>query len=971
MGYTFAVRAVNDGGEGPPDQEFATLTTDPPAKPEGLTAVQTGKGEVRLTWDAHPDPLTVTGYEYSLEAARDDPSWFPISESDSSTNSHTVTGLAAGTEYEFAVRAVNSNGSGEASGFVRLTVIGEPAEPSNFRADHGDTKVTLTWNDPLDTSITKYQYQQKEDGGDFGDWADIEGSDSGTISHIVRGLTNGTRYTFQVRGVNVAGNGTPSVGATAVPRLAKPTGLSAVAGDAQVTLSWDESEDTTIKGYQVLQHAEIASLIAADRTEDDEFGYSVAVAGDTAVIGVPGDDPTGDDDKTIADAGSVYVFTKSYGGWMSTTTAARLTANDGAAGDEFGYSVSVDGDRIIVGARGDDSNTGSVYVFTKPASGGWVSTSTAAKLTANDGAAGDEFGYSVSVDGNTVVVGARWDDSNTGSAYVFTKPATGGWMSTTTSAKLTASDRNAGDEFGFSVAKDGDIVAIGAPGDDHTDDDDKTIADAGSVYMFTKPDGGWMSTTTAAKLTMPDVNRHRRDRFGSSVALDGSTIVVGAKGGSVRQGAAYLFLKPEGGWVSSTSTAARLTGSDADEGDLFGISVALNGDTIVVGASEDGDEGSNSGSAYVFTKPDSGWTTGTETAKLLGSVPGVGDLFGYSVALDGDIILVGSNDEDAGGTKSVEAHLFDIWDWTATTPESDAGPNSHVARGLTNDVEYTFRVRAVNGGPGDASEPIAATPTAATSVPAKVRNFSAAQTGVGKVSLNWATSTSPVQVTGYQYKQDDGDWNTIRRSYSGTDSHTVSGLTTGTTYFAVRAVNGRGAGDSSDSLSVTIIDPPDAPTGLEAAAGDSQVLLSWDGPDDSLVEKYQYQQTETGDWTDTTGGAATTTSHLVTGLTNGTEYTFRVRAVNRAGAGAPSDAVEATPAAAVSAPAKPEDFSARQTGVGEVLLTWATSSNPLTVTGYHFIQDNISSEADDPTWTPIPDSDSSTDSYTASGPPTR
>ena len=143
--------------------------------------------------------------------------------------------------------------------------------------------------------------------------------------------------------------------------------------------------------------------------------------GDTAVIGAYGDD----DNDT--DSGSVYVFTKPAGGWTTGTEADKLTASDGAAGDGFGISVAVDGDTAVIGAYGDDDNdtdSGSVYVFTKPA-GGWTTGTEADKLTASDGAAGDGFGISVAVDGINAVVGAYGNDDNgadSGSVYILDVP---------------------------------------------------------------------------------------------------------------------------------------------------------------------------------------------------------------------------------------------------------------------------------------------------------------------------------------------------------------------------------------------------------------------------------------------------------------------------------------------------------------------------------------------------------------------
>jgi len=164
---------------------------------------------------------------------------------------------------------------------------------------------------------------------------------------------------------------------------------------------------------------------------------------------------------------------------------AKLTASDGAANDYFGYAVAISGDTVVVGAYGDDSSKGAAYVFVKP-DGGWATTSTYnAKLTASDGVANDYFSHFVSISGDTVVAGAYQDDSNRGSAYVFVKPV-GGWSGNLTqTAKLTASDGVAGDQFGYWGAISGDTVAVAAW------KDDVTYTDQGSAYVFVQLGGGW------------------------------------------------------------------------------------------------------------------------------------------------------------------------------------------------------------------------------------------------------------------------------------------------------------------------------------------------------------------------------------------------------------------------------------------------------------------------------------------------
>ena len=377
---------------------------------------------------------------------------------------------------------------------------------------------------------------------------------------------------------------------------------------------------------------EIAKLLASDGAGNDQFGTSVAVAGDTAVIGAPRDNDDG------SDSGSAYVFTRSAGVW---TEQQKLTASDAAASDLFGFSVAVAGDTAVIAVPLDDdngSNSGSAYVFTRSA-GVWTEQQ---KLTASDAALMDLFGFRVALDGDTAVIGADSDDDNgsgSGSAYVFTRSGST-W---TEQAKLTASDAANNDHFGSSVAVDGDTTVIGA-----RLDIDNGIG-SGSAYVFTRSGSSW---TEQQKLTASDAAAS--DFFGVSVALDIDTAVIGAAfddddGSS--SGSAYVFTRSAGVWTEQQ----KLTASDGAAVDLFGVSVAVDADTAVIGARDDDDNGTNSGSAYVFTRSGTIWT---ERQKLTASDGAFGDRFGESVAVDADTAIIGAIVDDDNGSNSGSAYVF-------------------------------------------------------------------------------------------------------------------------------------------------------------------------------------------------------------------------------------------------------------------------------------------------------------------------
>ncbi|MCH8165311.1 MAG: FG-GAP repeat protein [Planctomycetes bacterium] len=366
---------------------------------------------------------------------------------------------------------------------------------------------------------------------------------------------------------------------------------------------------------------QLAKLLADDGTEEDFFGFSVATSGATAIVGAFHDDDNG------ANSGSAYLFDTTTGRQI-----AKLLADDGAAEDWFGESVAISGETAIVGAYFDDDNgtdSGSAYLF-DTTTGRQI-----AKLMANDGTAGDWFGRSVAISGTTAVVGARRDDDNgtdSGSAYLF-DTTTGQQI-----AKLLPDDGAAYDRFGISVAISGATAIVGANQDDDNGDF------SGSAYLFDTASGRQI-----AKL-LPD-DGAAGDRFGASVAISGATCIVGARNhddNGANSGAAYLFDTATGRQIF------KLLPNDGAAFDWFGQSVAVSGATAIVGALFDGDNGTESGSAYLFDA-----TTGAQIAKLLADDGAGGDQFGWSVAISGATAIGGAWTDDDNGIASGSAYLFD------------------------------------------------------------------------------------------------------------------------------------------------------------------------------------------------------------------------------------------------------------------------------------------------------------------------
>ena len=322
-------------------------------------------------------------------------------------------------------------------------------------------------------------------------------------------------------------------------------------------------------------------LMASDGAPNDNFGFSVAIDGDTALVGaIRANTSTG------VDAGAVYVFTRIAGVW---TQQQRFQASDGALNDAFGGALDLDGDIAVVGSDGDDDGgnlAGSSYVFTK--SGGiWTQQQ---KLTASDPSAGDNFGDTVAVDGTTIIVGAKNDDhpgkTDAGSVYVFTRNGNT-WIQ---QQRLTASDAAVSDDFGFFIDLSGDTAIVGADGNDGNGNN------AGAAYIFSRNNGVW---TQQQRLHASDAGDS--DGFGAGVCIEGDTAVVAAFAANTSSapdsGAAYVFTRSGNVWIQQQKIFA----SDGATNDHLGLALAMSGSTVIIGAPDDDHPGAtDAGSAYVF-----------------------------------------------------------------------------------------------------------------------------------------------------------------------------------------------------------------------------------------------------------------------------------------------------------------------------------------------------------------------------------
>ncbi|GEM_PF-999898 len=349
-------------------------------------------------------------------------------------------------------------------------------------------------------------------------------------------------------------------------------------------------------------------LTASDGKANDEFGFSVALSGDNAIVGAKDENFT---------QGAAYVFVRTNGNWAQQQ---KLTASDGRFDDQFGYAVAISGDTALVGSRSSvsgGSRQGTVYVFVRT-NGNWTERQ---RLTASDGKNNDGFGWSIAISGDTAIIGAvgasAGANTNQGAAYVFVRN-NGAWAQ---QQKLIANEAVLG-PFGHSVALSGDTAVVGA-----------LYAEA--AYVFTRANGAW---TRQQKLTASDGKDG--DTFGYATAISGDTAIIGARwadiSGNTERGAAYVYVRANGAWTQQQ----KLTASDGRVNDYFGSSVAVNADTALVGAiGVDTGANINQGAAYAFTRANGTWT---QQQKLTGSDSGIGDVFGQSIAISGGTVIVGA-----------------------------------------------------------------------------------------------------------------------------------------------------------------------------------------------------------------------------------------------------------------------------------------------------------------------------------------
>ena len=451
--------------------------------------------------------------------------------------------------------------------------------------------------------------------------------------------TTSPRATLEVGGEILVGNVQRPPAAGMIRWNAASSDFEGYNGVAWISLT----KSNTTPG----QWGQVASAIvqennkvtASDGIPEDNFGYSVSIQGNYAIVGSPFADLIARPSQ-----GAAYIFVRNGNNWSQQ---AKLIASDGNSEDVFGISVSIDGDYAVIGAPlaniGGNIDQGAVYVFVR---NGTVWTQQA-KLVAADGAAQDRFGISAKISGSDIIVGSLDDigaNVDQGSAYIFTRNGTA-W---TQQAKLVASDGAANDNFGSErgVSINGNYAVVGAALDDVG-----SVSNQGSAYVFFRTGTTW---TQQAKLTA--VDGVLDDRFGTAVDISGSNIIIGAPradiGTNTDQGAAYAFSRAGTTWNSAGKVTASTGASDM----IFGVAVSISGSNMIVSAPSENTNGNSfQGSAYLFSRQNNQWIF---QSKVVPSFGQPSQFFGNSVGISGGDAILGASLEDIGTNTNEGAVYF-------------------------------------------------------------------------------------------------------------------------------------------------------------------------------------------------------------------------------------------------------------------------------------------------------------------------
>ena len=800
--YQFRVRAVNAAGGG----DWATLTATPkaplPDRPANL-ALTPGQQTMTLSW-ANPvaeEPLTGNAYRYRPRSSSDN-GWTGWTEiSGGATTSHEVTGLAAGELYTFQVRARNQSGAGWNSWAAFDWTY--PAAPAGLTAAPGDRTVSLAWGRPYNSSIVRYEYQQKTAGAWGADWTPVPGSDSSTTQFAVGSLVNGTTYTFRVRAYSDGGGAISSeVTATPQPAPAMPTSVSATAsGASSATVTWSHPDTSVIEKFQLRYKAGSAAWSAWADMAKTKTSYTIP-----EVAGV----------SNLAQAASTLPMSFN----PSSSWAQEFTTGSASGGYTLS-AVTLDFETV--------NNAAGVEVAVYTKSGGDVGTKTGVTLSGTPAVGQVAFtctsGCNLAASASYYVRVSATGQShgklnNTASGAQTLLPSDNGW-----DIADIAVEQSTGFGPGSASANAMKLKL------DAVTRNTATIMDYGTVYTFEVRAVNNQSQNSpgarASAATAPAAPTGFTAAPGfRQVALDWDN----PKYPSIERWY-YRYEQPEGGLAAF--------------GNRYNVDLAWetpSSTTGIAGWQYRYKVGAGNFPATWTDVPDSSATT---TAVRVGD-------FSVSAIYTFEVRAVNSSDVQVGSTLGPASTGLWLTPWTRIDG-STASTTSYVVTGLTTGVSYAFKVAAANpaGNPvafGLPSAAVWAVPTPLP-VPAAPTGLTL-QVGDRNALLEW-NHANDWSITRYEYRYKAAGaypqtWTAISGSNRDTVHLRVAGLTNATTYsFQVRAVNAYGAGEHVQG-SVTPAGPTDtgtpAPTTFTATDGDGQVSLAWTGtwPSTAFVEWQLY-----------------------------------------------------------------------------------------------------------------------------------
>ncbi|WP_446830451.1 fibronectin type III domain-containing protein [Candidatus Foliamicus sp.] len=1082
--HAFEIRAVNAHGN---SDASAVVTATPllaaPDAPGNFT-VTPGDGKVTLNWEL-PDNTSEIDKVAVRYHEKNSSNQATTVELATNATTYEVGGLTNGTLYTFVVEVENRAGSSQVAQDAR-PALAVPAAPTGLTATAGNTTVTLTWDDPSDTSITKYRlrYGAGSTVPASATWGDISGSDDQTTTHMVTGLTNGTQYAFEIRAVNAGGNSDASATATATPAAppqARSLTYTFTDDGSTITITASGSLDLSAFTYDPFDNvAGAQSLLLNDRNiwSVEPPGFNAARRYNNVNLVTTGSDSyTGTSNLSLAgrnystdlhvrlSAGSTYLrldagrFNSQHVYQVTNATATftgtlldTLGDNDFHVEHAFGIqkiifkatppkpaaptglAATADSGKVTLNWTDPSNNTISKYQLrygqgaTVPDSAAWGDIAGSGAATTRHEVTGLTNGTQYAFEIRAVNSGGESDASGTVTATpVSAVPSFG----TQTIADQRYGQGTAIATLTLPEATGGDVpltysLTPNAPSGLAFDATNRTLTgtpntvQSATAYTYTVTDADGDTASLAFNITIAQART-----LTYTFSDDGSTVTIAASGSL--DATSFNFVQND---VPSDTTNIRM-----DDTDIWGIhphnSISIRRynalpDFVTTGEGSYGgtnelsnmvnyssnyhvrfstfykllqlDSANFTGDIYQITNGaatfdgtlqsslgdndfDIEFAMGNQKIVFQTANPATVPAAPTGLAVtagDAQVDLAWTNPNDSNITKYQVRHgAGSTVPATATWADIDssgAGTTSHTVAGLTNATGYAFEIRAVNArGNSSASGTVTATP--ALAVPAAPTEFSATA-GNAQASLSWTLPTNASEIGDVQLRWKataDLPFNDATDTWTGLSdgtatSYIATGLTNGTGYtFEVRATNTAGNGAAATATATPAV-PPATATGLAATAGDTTVTLNWTDPNDSSITTYQLRSgagatvPATATWGDIAGSGAGTTSHMVTGLTNGTQYAFEIRAVNAGGPGPASEQVVMRP----GPPLQPSGFRVVG-GNAQVTLSWDDPPSDTTLTRYQLRHKVGTSFSDSDNWSDIANSGPTTTTHNVTG----